>query len=167
MEQRGQLGGATGKGFMPGRSGNPGGRPKSLRAVAQLAQAHSASAILALVEVMHHGKPHAARVHAAVALLDRGWGKPRQSLDMEGGPPVILASALEDARQLFDERMARIVAAHDRDGQASVLSHPKEAERSASSGNDGASAGPQADCKSAGLSFDEKWAKYFGDGRPA
>jgi hypothetical protein len=42
-----------------------------------------------------------------------------------------------------------------------------EAERAASGGNDGASSTPQADCKSSGLTFDEKWAKYFGDGKPS
>jgi hypothetical protein len=37
-----------------------------------------------LVTIMHSGKPDSARVAAAQALLDRGWGKPSQAIEHQG-----------------------------------------------------------------------------------
>jgi len=51
------------------------------QALEQLAQDHTEAALQVLVEVMKHGQSDAARVSAANALLDRGYGKPRQGLD--------------------------------------------------------------------------------------
>ena len=75
--------------FMPGQSGNPGGRPKALKAVEEAARAHTEAAISTLAAICQNtAAPEAARVAAANALLDRAWGKPRQH-----GEPI-------DARQL-------------------------------------------------------------------
>lgn len=63
--------------FQPGVSGNPGGRPKSDATIRELAKQHTEEALLILVEIaMNKKSPPSARVHAACALLDRGWGKP-------------------------------------------------------------------------------------------
>jgi hypothetical protein len=79
-------GGATGRGFQPGQSGNPGGKPKGLAEVQQLARAHTVTAINTLAQIASAAKaPPAARVSAAQALLDRGWGKPMQPME-HGGP---------------------------------------------------------------------------------
>lgn len=86
-----RLGGRSGKGFLPGRSGNPGGRPAGLREVQELARHRTAEAVETLTEVMTDpATPPAARVSAAVALLDRGWGKPVQAIEAEAGGPVLL-----------------------------------------------------------------------------
>jgi hypothetical protein len=77
------LGGVTGRGFMPGRSGNPNGRPKG--DVQALARQHTERAILTLVESLDDPK---LKVQAAVALLDRGWGKPVQEIASENGDTV-------------------------------------------------------------------------------
>lgn len=80
----GSTGGVTGKGFRKGQSGNPTGRPKIIAEVRDLARAHTEDAIKALVRIVTSGESEAARVSAAQALLDRGWGKPSQSIDIGG-----------------------------------------------------------------------------------
>ena len=67
-----------GRPFKKGQSGNPGGRPKVVAEIRQLARERGPEAIAALVKVMTKGKSEAARVAAANALLDRGWGRPKQ-----------------------------------------------------------------------------------------
>ena len=72
-----------GKPFKPGQSGNPGGRPKSDRTVKALARAHTVDAIKTLAEIVTSSKAtDSARVQAATALLDRGWGKPLMQLEI-------------------------------------------------------------------------------------
>src|SRR5262249_23670060 len=67
--------------FKPGQSGNPAGRPKKHRDfnVEALARQHTPEAIAALVAALEVPRE---RVAAAQVLLDRGWGRPRQSLDL-------------------------------------------------------------------------------------
>lgn len=78
-------GGLSGRGFRPGQSGNPGGRPKALREVMDLARAKTEAAVETLAGIMADGSaPPAARVSAAIALLDRGWGRPVQGLHHSG-----------------------------------------------------------------------------------
>ena len=66
-----------GRPFAKGVSPNPGGRPKEVGHVRELAREHTAVAVGTLVTVMKNAKaPPAARVAAANALLDRGYGRP-------------------------------------------------------------------------------------------
>ena len=68
-----------GKPFQKGQSGNPGGRPKVVAEVKALAREHTAEAVQTLVSIMNDPQcAPAARVSAANALLDRGYGKPPQ-----------------------------------------------------------------------------------------
>jgi hypothetical protein len=62
--------------FTPGVSGNPSGRPKADHTIQELARAHTPEALSALVEIAKNGRSESARVAAAVAILDRGWGRP-------------------------------------------------------------------------------------------
>ena len=63
--------------FSPARSGNPGGSPKAAYSLQELARKHAPEAIKMLVEITKKGTP-GARVSAAIALLDRAYGKPPQ-----------------------------------------------------------------------------------------
>ena len=88
-------------------SGNAGqGRPKgapnkATRELRALATEYTEQALLVLAEVMRDGRaPHAARVHAATALLDRGHGKPRQELEQSGpdGRDLIPATEVDPGK---------------------------------------------------------------------
>jgi len=92
-----------GRPFSKGVSGNPGGRPKVLGDVQELAREKSPEAIETLSNIMRDEKaPPAARVAAANALLDRGYGKPTQ--------PISQTVAKVDPSSLSDEELAAIVA---------------------------------------------------------
>jgi hypothetical protein len=96
-------GGITGRGFQPGRSGCPGGRPR--QDVTELARAHTTDAIRALVAALSNPRE---RVPAAVALLDRAWGKPLQPLREEnGGVALHLLAATMVGRELLTELEAQ------------------------------------------------------------
>ena len=70
---------APGVPFKKGQSGNPGGRPKTIAAVRDLARKHSFEAIETLVTIMRNkNEPASARRAAASDILDRGYGKPTQ-----------------------------------------------------------------------------------------
>jgi len=65
----------VGRRFPAGRSGNPGGRPRSLTQIQQLARSYAPAAITGLVDLMRSSSPRL-RLEACKALLDRGYGKP-------------------------------------------------------------------------------------------
>lgn len=69
--------------FGPGNKANPGGRPKVVAEVRELARAHTTRAIGRLVELMESEDGRVA-VAASKELLDRGYGKPSQPLEHSG-----------------------------------------------------------------------------------
>lgn len=60
--------------------------------IRSLARSHTETAINVLAGIMsEQTAPHAARVAAAQALLDRGWGKPTQPVGGDDdAPPIIV-----------------------------------------------------------------------------
>lgn len=67
--------------FEKGKSGNPGGRPKAIATVQELARKHTEANITVLAEIRDNpAASEASRVAAAQALLDRAWGKPQQTV---------------------------------------------------------------------------------------
>jgi len=104
---------ARGRQFMPGQSGNPGGRPRMTdeqRAAAITAREFTADAIKTLIQIMKDPKASAsARVSAACAILDRGWGRAPQTVEIgnkNGQPLEIKAGMLpEEATRIYLERV--------------------------------------------------------------
>jgi hypothetical protein len=98
-----------GKPFHKGQSGNPGGRPKVVAEVKELAREHTAEAIQTLVSIMRSPKsPPAARVSAANALLDRGYGKPPQHITGDEG--VSFVARLPEVAKSAEEWLASVKA---------------------------------------------------------
>jgi hypothetical protein len=58
------------------------------------------TAINALKTIAARGKSESARVQAAVALLDRGWGKPLQAMEITSKP----------VREMTDAELLAIIA---------------------------------------------------------
>jgi hypothetical protein len=70
------------------------GRPKGRKSAKTLeieaaAKAFSGDALRALVAIARKGISESARVAAATALLDRGYGRPRQALEHSGAVTVL------------------------------------------------------------------------------
>ena len=84
----GATGGVTGKGFRPGRSGNPGGRPQGLaRATRELVGEDG----MKLAELwwslaQDETRRDSDRLEASRLLADRGWGKAAAYAPVEGDP---------------------------------------------------------------------------------
>jgi hypothetical protein len=58
--------------------------------IRSLARSHTETAVRTLAGIMRQPKaPAAARVAAASALLDRGWGKPTQPLSGDEENPIV------------------------------------------------------------------------------
>ena len=80
---------------MSGRGGKrqgagrkPGSKDKSTveqsATLSELARAHTSTALGVLVKIAQQGESDAARVSAANAILDRGYGKPTQGIEHTG-----------------------------------------------------------------------------------
>jgi hypothetical protein len=61
--------------WVKGQSGNPGGRPKVLAEVRDLARQHAPAAIKELARLAVEAESEAVRVAAIRELLDRGYGR--------------------------------------------------------------------------------------------
>lgn len=98
--------------WQPGASPNPSGRPRVAKDVQDLARQHSETALKTLIEVAEGGKPDAARVAAAVALWDRGFGKPTQPIAGDDQMAPIGVAMMTDAERRAEiERRQRAAAA--------------------------------------------------------
>ena len=88
--------------FLPGFSGNPGGRPKDEFKVVELARSYTVEAVETLVDLMRHSKDDRVRGTASQALLDRGWGKAKVEVATSGGQSYI--EALQAAAEVIKLR---------------------------------------------------------------
>lgn len=95
--------------FHKGVSGNPGGRPAEVAGVREAARKFTTDAIQTLAHIMSdETAPHSARTAAAVALLDRGHGRPAQQTDLRveavDHQAAHLDAVMEIARRRRDEK---------------------------------------------------------------
>jgi hypothetical protein len=100
--------------WKPGESGNPKGRPKGTvgrpkgsiglsTQVREIARAYTKEAIITLADIMRNEKaPHTAKVAAAQAILDRGWGKPPQD--------TTVTMQRKSAHEMSDDELMAIAA---------------------------------------------------------
>ena len=115
----GSTGGVTGRGFMAGRSGNPGGRPQGL---AKATRALVGEDGLALVQLwwsitQDETKRVRDRLEASKLLADRGWGK-AATYEPQEGDPFDLA-LMEQAAERFRQNVIRLAERHRRDANPS------------------------------------------------
>jgi hypothetical protein len=85
--------------FRKGESGNPGGRPKVLGEVQELARQYAPSAIAELARLALKAKSETARIAAIRELLDRGYGRARQAMEVSapaGDPLDLLRLMMEE-----------------------------------------------------------------------
>lgn len=96
------------------------GRPKGAKdkltreagaTLSDLARQHTATALEVLVQVARDGESEAARVSAANAILDRGYGKPTTPVEHTGknGGPIQIDQVKSDA-DAFESSIARLAS---------------------------------------------------------
>lgn len=89
--------------FKPGQSGNPGGVSKYEKEARKLAQEYGVEAVERLLSIMRQNKDISAARLAANDILDRAFGKPKQTTDIHvAAPPV---------RELTDDDLCSILVA--------------------------------------------------------
>lgn len=86
--------------FQPGQSGNPDGRPKKVRQIEDIAQESAEVALKKLVKLMN-SKDERVALSAAQAVLDRGVGKPKQTIANE-------VTRKRDVTDIGDDELASI-----------------------------------------------------------
>ena len=109
-ESTGDQRGVWGRPFRKGKSGNPGGRPAIPLELKQAVRALTQDAIKTLelgVKGKLGGDTATTRLMAAQAILDRGWGKPPQAVEVTGYKDAepLLPHMTED--EVFERLLAK------------------------------------------------------------
>lgn len=154
--------GGPGRPFKPGASGNPAGRPprpieqRAIEAdVRKLARQHGAEAVEKLVALMRGtvvvdvGDPENSKrivipvapptqLAAAVAILDRGYGRPGQAVEVIGADRGPLQHQEADPRAIIESRLAAIAERLREQGHPLLLESLSELDELPGAGGSGA-----------------------------
>ena len=115
--------------WKPGQSGNPNGRAKVNVEIEELCRRHAPSAVAALLAALNNPRE---RVPAATAILDRAYGKPKQTIDATGDGTLTLhlLAAQTIGRELLNGlNGATTIEGHispDTQGDDDVTNEPKQ-----------------------------------------
>ena len=92
-----------GRPFLPGKSGNPGGRPKGLAERVRQETRDGAELVTFMLRVLRGRKqPTRYRLEAAAWLADRGFGKALQQMELSGPGAEPLTIRIEYAAETTD-----------------------------------------------------------------
>jgi hypothetical protein len=118
----GATGGVTGRGFRPGRSGNPGGRPKGLAKATRELVGEDGMALAELWWSIAQDpmRRDSDRLEASKLLADRGWGKAAAFAEIEAADPLKLEDAYE-AAEWFRAKILRLTDQREKDTSPSGL----------------------------------------------
>lgn len=95
--------------FKPGVSGNPNGRPKKAQQIVEKAQENAEKALKALIDLMGSDDERV-KLAAAMAILDRGLGKPKQTIE-DGRKQEIGDYSTDELRAIAGISSARTIEA--------------------------------------------------------
>jgi hypothetical protein len=91
-----------GKPFQPGQTGNKGGRPKKTdeeRTLEAMCKDKTPEALSTILEIMGRGQQERARLAAAQYVIDRGWGKAKESVELSGTVALSIAEQIKQAHE--------------------------------------------------------------------
>lgn len=98
--------------FMPGCSGNPGGRPKTPAEFRQLAQEATTLALERVIDILKNPATKDRDVIAAAQeVMDRAYGKPSQQIEasVEDKRPDLRADWQDKIRQMDEDKRGRLI----------------------------------------------------------
>ena len=91
-----------GKPFQPGQTGNKGGRPKKTdeeRTLEAMCKDKTPEALETILDIMGNGKQERAKLAAAQYVIDRGWGKAKESVELSGTVNLSIADQIKQAHE--------------------------------------------------------------------
>lgn len=88
--------------FKKGVSGNPSGRPAKTeeeRTLEAMCKAKTPEALATILAIMEHGQQERAQLAAAQYVIDRGWGKAKESMELSGSVTLSIAEQIKQAHE--------------------------------------------------------------------
>jgi len=80
--------------FKPGESGNPGGKQRKSNKASGMCRDNTDKAIQVLIDKLSSAKEDV-QLKAAVEILNRGWGKPQEYVELSGDEESPLLTKIE------------------------------------------------------------------------